>query len=130
MKAHRNLITRIMTLVLGFVLCGLPDVAQALPQQSTAPQNQQQSGTTIDPSEGPLQPVPSQNEPSTLSAEHRGTARAGYRQLPLRSQEQSSRCSSLWERPPLKECRRLAAERRGPPEKRLRPPSRISGGRC
>ena len=33
MKAHRNLITRIMTLVLGFVLCGLPEVAQALPQQ-------------------------------------------------------------------------------------------------
>ena len=64
MKAHRNLITRIMTLVLGFVLCGLPDVAQALPQQSTAPQNQQQSGTSIDPSVGPLQPVPSQNEPT------------------------------------------------------------------
>ncbi len=50
----------------GLALCGLPEYAQALPQQNgSAPQNQQspQSGTTIDPSQGPLQPVPSQNQP-------------------------------------------------------------------
>jgi hypothetical protein len=64
MKAHRNLLARVMALMLGFVLCGLPEVAQALPQQGNAPQNQQQSGTSIDPSVGPLQPVPSQSEPT------------------------------------------------------------------
>jgi hypothetical protein len=73
MKAHRNLVTRVMALVLGFVLCGLPEVAQALPQQSNAPQNQQHSGTSIDPSVGPLQPVPSQNEPSTLNSPSQNT---------------------------------------------------------
>jgi hypothetical protein len=67
MKAHRNLLARVMALVLGFVLCGLPEVAQALPQQGNAPQNQQQSGTSIDPSVGPLQPVPSQSEPTPSS---------------------------------------------------------------
>jgi hypothetical protein len=60
MKAHQVLLARVMLVVVGCALCGLPEVAEALPQQA----NQQQSGTTIDPSQGPLQPVPSQNEPS------------------------------------------------------------------
>jgi hypothetical protein len=65
MKAQQKLLARVMVAVLGFVLCGLPEVAEALPQQANPPQNpQQQSGTSIDPSVGPLQPVPSQSEPA------------------------------------------------------------------
>jgi len=46
-----------MTLVLGFVLSGFPECIWAQ-QASAAPQN----GTTVDPSNGPLQPVPTQDE--------------------------------------------------------------------
>lgn len=60
MRAHQVLLARVMVVVVGCVLCGLPEVAQALPQQSN---QAQQNGTTVDPSQGPLQPVPSQNEP-------------------------------------------------------------------
>ncbi len=66
MKAHTQQFASMMIVIVGLALCGLPEYAQALPQQSgTAPQNQQspQNGTTIDPSQGPLQPVPSQNQP-------------------------------------------------------------------
>lgn len=64
MKAHQRLITKCMLLILGSVLCGIPEYAQAWQQQDgSAPQSQQQNGTTFDPSKGPLQPVPSQNEP-------------------------------------------------------------------
>lgn len=68
MRAHQKLLTKLMVLIVGSVLCGLPEYAQAWQQQdTTAPQSQQdqQNGTTIDPSKGPLQPVPSQNEPGT-----------------------------------------------------------------
>jgi hypothetical protein len=66
MKAHQKLLARIMALVVGVALCGLPEYAQASPQSATVGQNtqDQQTGTTIDPSKGPLQPVPSQNEPA------------------------------------------------------------------
>src|SRR5580698_3062978 len=66
MKAHQRLITKFMLLIVGSVLCGAPECAQAWQQQDgSAPQNQQQqNGTTFDPSRGPLQPVPSQNEPA------------------------------------------------------------------
>lgn len=67
MQAQR-IFTSFMTVVLGIVLCGVPELAQALQQQdSTAPQGSQQgqNGTTFDPSKGPLQPVPTQNEPAT-----------------------------------------------------------------
>jgi hypothetical protein len=62
MKAHQKALTQIMVLVVGMVLCGLPEYVQAQ-QQETTPQQGQQNGTTIDPSKGPLQPVPTQNEP-------------------------------------------------------------------
>lgn len=68
MKAHQKIITRIMALVVGAVMCGAPEFAQAMQQQETAnpqsAQQEQQSGTTIDPSKGPLQPVPTQNQPT------------------------------------------------------------------
>ena len=65
MKAHQKIFTSCMTFVLGFVLCGAPECAQAWQQEGSSPQSGQQgqSGTTIDPSQGPLQPVPTQNQP-------------------------------------------------------------------
>ncbi len=64
MKTHQRLLASILTLVLGFVLCGFPELCRAQ-QASATPQNGQQSGTTIDPSKGPLQPVPTQDERET-----------------------------------------------------------------
>ncbi|MGB8885438.1 MAG: hypothetical protein WCC87_01880 [Candidatus Korobacteraceae bacterium] len=65
MKAQRNLLVRLMIVIVGCTLCGLPEVAEALPQPAG---QQQQTGTTIDPSQGPLQPVPSQNEPGAANS--------------------------------------------------------------
>jgi hypothetical protein len=67
MKAHEKVLAKVMVLVVGLTLCGLPEYAQASPQAAAAPQStqDQQTGTTIDPSKGPLQPVPSQSEPQT-----------------------------------------------------------------
>ena len=68
MKAHQRIITKIMALVVGAVMCGAPEFAQAFQQQETAnpqsAQQDQQNGTTVDPSRGPLQPVPTENQPS------------------------------------------------------------------
>ena len=65
MKVFQNQLTKFMVLVVALVFCGLPEVVQA--QQAQDPQ-QQQTGTTVDPSKGPLQPVPAQNQPSTEPA--------------------------------------------------------------
>jgi hypothetical protein len=66
MKVQRQLLTKIMTVVVTLVLCGGPEVMQA--QQATPapsdPPSSQQTGTTVDPSKGPLEPVPSQNLPN------------------------------------------------------------------
>lgn len=67
MQARQKILARIMVLVVGIVLCGLPEFVQAQQQEGAAPQQGQQNGTTIDPSKGPLQPVPTQNEPNTQS---------------------------------------------------------------
>jgi hypothetical protein len=69
MRAHQKLLTKIMALVTGLVLCGVPECAQAWQQQGGSPmsgQQDQQNGTSIDPSKGPLQPVPSQTEPQNV----------------------------------------------------------------
>jgi hypothetical protein len=66
MKAHQKIFTQFMTLVVSVALCGAPEFAQAQ-QETGSPQStqqDQQTGTTIDPSKGPLQPVPSQNQPA------------------------------------------------------------------
>ncbi len=68
MKAHQKAVAGIMALVTGLVLCGLPQYAEASSQQAPPPQNSQQSqqpGTTINPSQGPLVPVPVPNENGT-----------------------------------------------------------------
>ncbi len=67
MKAYQSLLARIMMLVVGFVLCGFPEYAAAQQDNATTPQSgqsqeKQQHGTTVDPSQGPLQPVPTQGE--------------------------------------------------------------------
>lgn len=68
MKAHQRLITKLTTLIVGAVMCGAPEITQAMQQQETtipqSGQQDQQNGTTIDPSKGPLQPVPTQNQPT------------------------------------------------------------------
>ena len=68
MRAHQKLLTKVMLLITGLVLCGVPEYAQAWQQQGSPlnGQQDQQNGTTIDPSKGPLQPVPSQDEPGWL----------------------------------------------------------------
>jgi hypothetical protein len=68
MEAHQKALARIMVLVVGMVLCGLPEYVQAQQQEGTTPQQGQQNGTTIDPSKGPLQPVPTQTEPNPQNA--------------------------------------------------------------
>ena len=66
MKAQSQLLTNFVILTVALVFCGAPEVVQA--QQTTTPppgaQSSQQSGVTVDPSQGPLQPVPSQNLPN------------------------------------------------------------------
>lgn len=64
MKAHQKILTRLLVPIVTVVLCGLPECVQA---QQAAPQ-QQQNGTSIDPSQGPLQPIPQQNEPAVTTA--------------------------------------------------------------
>ncbi|MGC2109118.1 MAG: hypothetical protein WA655_06340 [Candidatus Korobacteraceae bacterium] len=67
--AHQKVLARIMVVVCGLMLCGLPEFAQA--QQAGSPQNNQgqQNGTTVDPSQGPLQPVPSDSTQSNQNTE-------------------------------------------------------------
>ncbi len=78
MKAHRPLLIKFMTLVVGLTLCGVPECAQALQDDSAAPpqngQQQPSNGVTIDPSQGPLQPVPSQNQPNVNPNQDSGIA--------------------------------------------------------
>ena len=62
MKAHKEFLIKCMVLVLGFVLCGMPELLQAQEPAQATPQQSQPSGTTVDPSKGPLQPIPTQNE--------------------------------------------------------------------
>src|SRR5271165_6905610 len=60
MKVQSQLLTNFMVLLLAVVFCGGPEVLQA---QQAAAQPSTQNGTTVDPSQGPLQPIPSQNLP-------------------------------------------------------------------
>lgn len=59
MKARNEFLIKCMVPVLGFALCGMPELVQA----QEAPQAPQPSGTTVDPSKGPLAPIPTQNAP-------------------------------------------------------------------
>lgn len=60
MKARYQYLIKCMVPVVAFALCGAPEMVQAQ-QAAPAPQQSPQSGTTIDPSKGPLQPIPTQN---------------------------------------------------------------------
>jgi hypothetical protein len=57
MNAYQKILAKCMLLIVSAVFCGLPEVVQA--------QQTQQNGTMVDPSQGPLQPVPQNNQPST-----------------------------------------------------------------
>lgn len=65
MKARNEFLIKCLVPVLGFALCGMPELLQAqeAPQNPQPQQQSQPSGTTVDPSKGPLQPIPTQSEP-------------------------------------------------------------------
>jgi hypothetical protein len=67
MRAHQKILTNVMVLVVASALCGLPEFAQAQQagQDNPPQQSQQQNGVIPNPAQGPLQPVPAQNQPST-----------------------------------------------------------------
>ena len=64
MKLHQKILAKCLLLIVGAVMCGVPECVQA---QQAAQNNspQQQNGVMPNPAQGPLQPVPSQNQPST-----------------------------------------------------------------
>ena len=58
-------VTRVLVLAVGFALCGVPELLHAWQQPGQQPGQQPQSepapvinGTTVNPSQGPLAPVP------------------------------------------------------------------------
>jgi hypothetical protein len=61
MKARYDFLIRCMVPVLGFAMCGMPELLQA--QQASPAQQPSQTGTTVDPSKGPLQPIPTETQP-------------------------------------------------------------------
>jgi cytoskeletal protein RodZ len=66
MKLHQSLLATAMMPVLGFVLCGFPEYCTAQ-QEAPQPQNSQDQqkqvqGTTVNPANGPLEPIPTQEE--------------------------------------------------------------------
>lgn len=62
MKAGYEFLIKSMVPVLAFALCGMPELLQAQ-EAAPAPQQSQPTGTTVDPSKGPLQPIPTQTQP-------------------------------------------------------------------
>ncbi|HWR36462.1 MAG TPA: hypothetical protein VN622_11390 [Clostridia bacterium] len=77
MKFPKMFLTRWMIAVVAFAMCGAPEAAQALAQDAQqpqtvpaqqVPQQQPNRGTTIDPSQGPLTPVPAQTPPDAPSS--------------------------------------------------------------
>ncbi len=68
MKAHQKIIHQVHDAGRWLAFCA---ECRSSPRRSNrrrvlrrAAQQDQQSGTTVDPSKGPLQPVPTQNQPS------------------------------------------------------------------
>ncbi|HTV64358.1 MAG TPA: hypothetical protein VMD98_02080 [Bryocella sp.] len=66
MRAQK-LLTEFMVLVVASALCGLPEFAEAQQagQNNSPQQSQQQNGVMPNPAQGPLQPVPQNNQPGT-----------------------------------------------------------------
>jgi hypothetical protein len=64
MRAQK-LLTEFMVLVVALALCGLPEFAEAQQAGQDNPPQQQQNGVIPNPAQGPLQPVPTQSQPST-----------------------------------------------------------------
>lgn len=66
MKVRYESLTKSMIPVLAFALCGAPELLSA---QEPAQQQSQPSGTTVDPSKGPLTPIPTETLPNAPSTE-------------------------------------------------------------
>jgi hypothetical protein len=80
--------TRAMIAVIAFALCGVPETARALTQETATPATQQETQqpaavspitqqqpgtTTVDPSKGPLSPIPTQNPEATVPGQDQVT---------------------------------------------------------
>ena len=63
MKSHQKILAKCLLLIVGSVMCGLPECVQA--QQAAQDNSQQPNGVMPNPAQGPLQPVPTENQPST-----------------------------------------------------------------
>jgi len=63
MKSHQKILAKCLLLIVGSVMCGVPQCVQA--QQAAQDNSQQQNGVMPNPAQGPLQPVPTRNQPST-----------------------------------------------------------------
>ena len=73
MRDHQKLTATFLAAVVGLVLCGVPELVHAQePSANPSATQTQQTGTTIDPSKGPLQPIPTQNRPEMPNAPQPG----------------------------------------------------------
>lgn len=65
-------LTRVLVLAVGFALCGVPELLHAWQQPGQQPQSEPApviNGTTVNPSQGPLAPVPPPETQPTPSRE-------------------------------------------------------------
>ncbi len=62
MKARNEFLIKSMVPVLAFALCGMPELVQAQ-EAAHRLRSHRTEGTTVDPSKGPLAPIPTQNAP-------------------------------------------------------------------
>ncbi len=65
-------VTKALLLAVGFALCGAPELLHAWQQPAQQPQSEPApviNGTTVNPSQGPLMPVPAGNAADAFSAE-------------------------------------------------------------
>jgi len=66
-------VTRVLVLAVGFALCGVPELLHAWQQPGQQPQSEPApviNGTTVNPSQGPLAPVPAPETQPTPSREN------------------------------------------------------------
>ena len=105
MKARYEFLIKSMVPVLAFALCGMPELVEAQ-QAAPAPLQSQQTGTTVDPSKGPLQPIPTQTQPEEPRTVYPGqeVISRRLRSLQRRLRKPSPNPNrSRWARPLLKE---------------------------
>jgi len=86
-------VTKILVLVLGFALCGAPELLHAWQQPAQPPQSEPVpaiNGTTVNPAQGPLMPVPAAPEPQQAPARQNQPFATPSTQLSQRPSQQPS----------------------------------------